>query len=242
MLVPCAVVTGWRRRWVSLAALRASLQLFTEAVRGVIRSPIAFYDTTPLGAWGAVLARGVRVVDGLRCRKDTLAAVEGPGRHGQPDRECVLSGAPGPPRALPSRRGRCVLQLLSTFSSILGTVALIFYTFPLLGIIFAPLSVLYWACATFYRCVPALRPAPALRTHVVAVCSRSSVEAKRLDSVLRSALYSSYSGAHVPGREMGAADAPRRRNADWALYGARVSGTGTMPLHLTLSAAERRRR
>ena len=53
-------------------------------------------------------------------------------------------------------------------------VVLVFYTFPLLGVIFAPLSLFYWIVATYYR--------------------RTSVETKRLDSILRSALYGSYSG------------------------------------------------
>lgn len=61
-------------------------------------------------------------------------------------------------------------------SSVVGTAALVFYTFPYLGIIFVPLMTLYYIAAVYYR--------------------RSSVEAKRLDSLLRSALYSSYSGPY----------------------------------------------
>ncbi|KAF8066646.1 multidrug resistance-associated ABC transporter [Lyophyllum atratum] len=64
-------------------------------------------------------------------------------------------------------------QFLSTFSSVLGTVALVFYTFPLLGIIFAPMAVLYYLVSVYYR--------------------RTSVETKRLDSLMRSSLYGSYS-------------------------------------------------
>jgi ATP-binding cassette, subfamily C (CFTR/MRP), member 1 len=56
----------------------------------------------------------------------------------------------------------------------MGTVVLVFYVFPYLGIIFAPLLVLYVIVATYYR--------------------RTSVETKRMDSLLRSALYASYSG------------------------------------------------
>lgn len=69
-------------------------------------------------------------------------------------------------------------------SNVIGTVALVFYTFPLLGILFAPLFLFYYVTAVFYR--------------------RTSVETKRLDSLMRSALYSSYSGKphfsnlHVP--------------------------------------------
>ncbi|KZO98301.1 multidrug resistance-associated ABC transporter [Calocera viscosa TUFC12733] len=63
-------------------------------------------------------------------------------------------------------------QLLTTFASVVGTVFLVFYTYAYLGIIFIPLLVLYWAASTFYR--------------------RTSVEVKRMDSVLRSNLYAAY--------------------------------------------------
>jgi ABC-type multidrug transport system fused ATPase/permease subunit len=66
-----------------------------------------------------------------------------------------------------------MFQFLLTFSSVIGTVALVFYTFPYLGIIFAPLFVFYYIVATYYR--------------------RTSVETKRLDSIMRSTLYGSYS-------------------------------------------------
>ncbi|PFH48819.1 hypothetical protein AMATHDRAFT_64587 [Amanita thiersii Skay4041] len=64
------------------------------------------------------------------------------------------------------------MQALSTFSSVIGTIALVFYIFPLLGIIFGPMIVLYYIVSLFYR--------------------RTSVETKRLDSLMRSALYASY--------------------------------------------------
>ncbi|KZW01126.1 hypothetical protein EXIGLDRAFT_719505 [Exidia glandulosa HHB12029] len=63
-------------------------------------------------------------------------------------------------------------SLFQVASSIFGTIALVFYTFPYLGILFAPLFALYYVFLTFYR--------------------RNSVEVKRLESVLRSSLYSSY--------------------------------------------------
>ncbi|KIM43746.1 hypothetical protein M413DRAFT_443652 [Hebeloma cylindrosporum] len=66
-----------------------------------------------------------------------------------------------------------LMQFLTTFTSVVGTVALVFYTFPYLGIIFLPLGVLYYVASVYYR--------------------RSSVETKRLDSLLRSFLYGSYS-------------------------------------------------
>jgi ATP-binding cassette, subfamily C (CFTR/MRP), member 1 len=61
-----------------------------------------------------------------------------------------------------------------SFASIIGTAGLIFYTFPYLGIIFAPAIVIYYIAALYYR--------------------RTSVETKRLDSILRSSLYASFSG------------------------------------------------
>ncbi|KAJ7148941.1 multidrug resistance-associated ABC transporter [Mycena crocata] len=66
-----------------------------------------------------------------------------------------------------------LMQLTTSFFSVIGTVVLVFYTFPYLGIIFAPMVVLYYIVSMYYR--------------------RSSVETKRLDSLMRSALYSSYS-------------------------------------------------
>ncbi|EJU01830.1 hypothetical protein DACRYDRAFT_52395 [Dacryopinax primogenitus] len=66
-----------------------------------------------------------------------------------------------------------IYQLLTTAASVVGTVFLVFYTYAYLGIIFVPLLFLYWAASTFYR--------------------RTSVEVKRMDSILRSNLYASYS-------------------------------------------------
>ncbi|KAK1229440.1 hypothetical protein PQX77_007488 [Marasmius sp. AFHP31] len=63
-------------------------------------------------------------------------------------------------------------QFLLTFSSVLGTVALVFYVFPYLGIIFVPMVIIYYIASVYYR--------------------HSSVETKRLDSLMRSVLYSSY--------------------------------------------------
>ena len=79
-----------------------------------------------------------------------------------------------PPLGLYLRCLTLVRYLIPTLSSVIGTAALVFYTFPYLGLIFVPLSVFYYATAIFYR--------------------RTSVETKRLDSLMRSALYGSYSG------------------------------------------------
>ena len=51
---------------------------------------------------------------------------------------------------------------------------MVFYTFPYLGILFAPLAIIYSFSAVYYR--------------------RTSVETKRLDSILRSRLYAAYTG------------------------------------------------
>ncbi|KAJ3794827.1 multidrug resistance-associated ABC transporter [Lentinula aff. detonsa] len=66
-----------------------------------------------------------------------------------------------------------MMQFLTAVSSVVGTVGLVFYTFPLLGIIFAPMTILYWLISLYYR--------------------RTSVEVKRLDSLARSNFYSSFS-------------------------------------------------
>ncbi|KLO19493.1 multidrug resistance-associated ABC transporter [Schizopora paradoxa] len=121
----------------SLVALYGGLRIFKAALSGVLRSPMSFFDTTPMGRIVSRLSKDQDVLD------DQLSTV--------------------------------LYQLLSTFSNVLGTVGLVFYTFPLLGIIFAPLSVLYYGVSLFYR--------------------RTSVETKRLDSLMRSALYASFSEA-----------------------------------------------
>lgn len=56
--------------------------------------------------------------------------------------------------------------LLSFSFQVFGTVGLVFYTFPLLGTLFAPMGLLYFLFAAFYRA--------------------SSRECKRIDSILRS--------------------------------------------------------
>ncbi|KZS90158.1 multidrug resistance-associated ABC transporter [Sistotremastrum niveocremeum HHB9708] len=121
----------------SLTGLRASFTLFKGALIGVLRSPISFFDTTPMG----------RIMSRLSKDQDTL------------DTQLAQSA----------------YQVFSTFSSVIGTVALVFYTFPILGVIFVPLSIFYYYVAIFYR--------------------RTSVEVKRLDSILRSTLYASYAEA-----------------------------------------------
>ncbi|KAK7454037.1 hypothetical protein VKT23_011548 [Stygiomarasmius scandens] len=115
--------------------LNASFKLFRTAFMHVLRSPVSFFDTTPMG----------RILSRLSKDQDTLD----------------------------SQISMTLMQLLTQFSTILGTIALVFYVFPYLGLIFVPLSVLYYLVQAYYR--------------------RTSVETKRLDSLMRSALYSSYS-------------------------------------------------
>ncbi|KAG6865425.1 hypothetical protein C0991_002663 [Blastosporella zonata] len=119
----------------AFASLIASLNLFKTALTHVLRSPVAFFDTTPIG----------RILSRLSKDQDTL------------DTELAST----------------FWQFLSTFSSVLGTMGLVFYTFPYLGIMFAPMIVLYWIVSIFYR--------------------RTSVETKRLDSIMRSKLYGAFS-------------------------------------------------
>ncbi|KAI1798260.1 multidrug resistance-associated ABC transporter [Ganoderma leucocontextum] len=119
---------------ISMMSLTAGLKMFKRAFLAVVRSPVAFFDTTPLG----------RIMSRLSKDQDTV------------DTELAMIAN----------------QVLTTASSVIGTAGLVFYTFPYLGIMFAPLIVLYYLAAIYYR--------------------RSSVEAKRLDSNLRSILYASY--------------------------------------------------
>ena len=99
------------------------------------------------------------------------------------------------------------LKFLTTFSTVLGTIALVFYTFPYLGIIFIPMGALYYIISIYYR--------------------RSSVETKRLDSLLRSILYGSYSGnillLLIPEH---AKMNPHSRDIDRTLYYPCISWTG----------------
>ncbi|KAI0717423.1 multidrug resistance-associated ABC transporter [Cerioporus squamosus] len=120
---------------VSQLSLTAGLRMFKTAFMAVVRSPVSFFDTTPLG----------RIMSRLSKDQDTI------------DTELA----------------QIATQLLLTGSSVVGTAGLVFYTFPYLGIIFAPMILLYYVAAVYYR--------------------RSSVEMKRLDSLLRSILYASYS-------------------------------------------------
>ena len=75
-----------------------------------------------------------------------------------------------------------------TFSSVLGMVALVLYTLTLLGIIFAPMTIIYSLVSVYYR--------------------RTSVETKRIDSLMRSILYASFSGKlnSIPRNELTADD------------------------------------
>ncbi|KZW02973.1 cadmium ion transporter [Exidia glandulosa HHB12029] len=66
-------------------------------------------------------------------------------------------------------------QLLTNLASIFGTIALVFYSYAYLGIMLPPLGIIYLIFSTYYR--------------------RTSIEVKRLDSILRSLLYASFSEA-----------------------------------------------
>ncbi|KAK7049860.1 hypothetical protein VNI00_005290 [Paramarasmius palmivorus] len=130
-----AIFTFFASYCVAIIGIRASYSMFRTALHKVLKSPVAFFDTTPMG----------RVLSRLSKDQDTLDTL------------------------LPLN----MLTFLFIVFSVLGTVALVFYTLPLLGVIFAPMVVIYYFMALFYR--------------------RTSVEIKRLDSLSRSAFYSSYS-------------------------------------------------
>ena len=81
-----------------------------------------------------------------------------------------------------------------------------FYTFPYLGIIFLPMAVIYYTISIYYR--------------------RSSVETKRLDSLLRSILYGSYSGNIFLLSISSFWDVPHSRITDGSLNYPCISWTG----------------
>ncbi|KAI0718208.1 multidrug resistance-associated ABC transporter [Cerioporus squamosus] len=119
---------------VSLLSLTAGLRMFKAAFNAVVRSPVSFFDTTPIG----------RIMSRLSKDQDTL------------DAEMSI-----------------IASNVTHCSSVVGTAGLVFYTFPYLGIIFVPMIIFYYAASLYYR--------------------RSSVEVKRVDSLLRSNLFASYS-------------------------------------------------
>lgn len=63
-------------------------------------------------------------------------------------------------------------QLLTQIMSVIGTVALVFYTYAYLGIIFVPMLLIYLGLASFFR--------------------HTSRELKRIDSTARSFIYSHF--------------------------------------------------
>ncbi|KAG8813820.1 hypothetical protein FRC19_002163 [Serendipita sp. 401] len=117
----------------ALAGLQASRVLFRTALVSLFRSPVSFYDTTPVGRILSRLSRDVESLD----------------------------------NQLPN----AMYQLMRMLAGVIGAIALIFYTFPYLGIAIPFLFTLYYIASAFYR--------------------RTSIETKRLDSLLRSNLYSS---------------------------------------------------
>ncbi|KAG8869673.1 hypothetical protein FRB97_000807 [Tulasnella sp. 331] len=112
----------------------ASYNLFNEALGGVMRSKVSWFDTTPLGRITSRMSKDITTMD----------------------------------NQLPMQWN----QLLTNGFSVLGAVGLVIYTYNYLGLIFIPLGILYYGFATFYRA--------------------SSREIKRLDSLLRSYIYTNY--------------------------------------------------
>ncbi|KAG9227354.1 hypothetical protein CCMSSC00406_0004107 [Pleurotus cornucopiae] len=126
-----------------LTGLIAGFNLFRKALASVLKSPTAFFDTTPMGR---VLTRFSKDQD-----------------------------------VLDSKLPAVLYSFMATIMSMFGTAGLVFYTFPYLGIMFAPMAVIYYVIAKYYR--------------------RTSIETKRLDSLMRSRLYASYSGSYNPSHD-----------------------------------------
>ncbi|EJD44567.1 ATP-dependent bile acid permease [Auricularia subglabra TFB-10046 SS5] len=119
------------------AGFNASLNLFRDALKAVMRAPLGWHEMTPTGAIMNRLSKDIDTLDSM----------------------------------LP----QAWFQLLNNGATIVGTIGLVFYSYAWLGIMFPPLIFVYWMFLAFYR--------------------RTSIEAKRLDSILRTVLYAGFSEA-----------------------------------------------
>ncbi|EJD48473.1 P-loop containing nucleoside triphosphate hydrolase protein [Auricularia subglabra TFB-10046 SS5] len=115
-------------------SLRAGGRLFQKAMDHVLRSPVVFFDTTPMG----------RIIS--RLTKDISTIDRGVGLE--------LAG------------------ILDIPLSIITTLSLVLYTFPVVGAGFIPLALVYFVYFSLYR--------------------RTAVEMRRLESICRSATFNSY--------------------------------------------------
>lgn len=113
---------------ISLAGLRASFLLFNRALKGVLRSPVLFHDSTPIGRIISRLSKDIEMVS-TSCRR-LLYYTDG---------SCLLQ--------IDDRLTFQWYQFLSSSLSVLGTIALVIYTYTWLGLIFIPLAVLYYVFA-----------------------------------------------------------------------------------------------
>ncbi|GJJ68711.1 hypothetical protein EMPS_01057 [Entomortierella parvispora] len=120
---------------LSYTIVKTANSMHDKAFKRVLRSPLSFFDTTPLG----------RIINRFSRDVDTL--------------DNILWST--------------LYELTITLVTILGTIALVIVTFPLLMIAIVPLLGLYYALSIYYR--------------------TTSREVKRLDSNMRSYLYAYFS-------------------------------------------------
>ncbi|CAD6567059.1 MAG: hypothetical protein TREMPRED_003289 [Tremellales sp. Tagirdzhanova-0007] len=130
------------------AAISTWAATYTIILAG-IRASFALFD----GAWAAVM----RSPTGWHDRTPT-------GR--------IINRLSKDIEMLDDRLAQVWNQLLSNALSVVGTFALVMYSFPYLGLVFIPLGVFYYLVASYYR--------------------QTSREVKRVDSILRSFIYSSF--------------------------------------------------
>ncbi|KAL8287275.1 hypothetical protein RQP46_003727 [Phenoliferia psychrophenolica] len=115
-----------------LRGIAASYALFNEALGGVMRSKISWFDTTPTG----------RITS--RLSKDSTL------HHGPPKTpfaDALIYQVTTLDNQLPMQWN----QLANLSFSVLGTIGLVLYTYSLLGVIFVPILIIYYILATFYR-------------------------------------------------------------------------------------------
>ncbi|EIW71607.1 hypothetical protein TREMEDRAFT_27765 [Tremella mesenterica DSM 1558] len=127
-----------------LGGISASYHMFNQAWYSVMRSPTSWHDRTPVST-------------ALFINDDLLNTrlAESPAAYIQ---------------MLDDRMAPLWYNFLSSALSVVGTFALIIYTYPYLGLAFIPLLFFFYLCASYYR--------------------KTSRELKRLDSLLRSHVYS----------------------------------------------------
>jgi hypothetical protein len=157
-----------------LAGIEASFHLFNLAWKGVIRSPISWHDRTPVClpfSEASKIAHDNRVV----------GSSVGSQKVGVGGRGMLLTSDV---QMMDDRLAAYWSEFLSECLAVLGTFALVTYTLPWLSLAFIPLVLFFVSHSSGSKLT---------RQYISAAYYRqTSRELKRLDSILRSHIYSSF--------------------------------------------------